>query len=118
MTIPGSPDAGAVADFNNDGHLDVAITSQDVAQVWLFLGNGQGGFGPLTTITLPNAAENVIAADFNRDGNVDLALAGSGAGPLLMIASGNGNGTFQAITTLGTSTGESSVVSDELQSRR
>ncbi len=113
MTIPGSPDAGAVADFNNDGHLDVAITSQDVAQVWLFLGNGQGGFGPLTTITLPNAAENVSAADFNRDGNVDLALAGSGAGPLLMIASGNGNGTFQAITTLGTSTGESSVVSDD-----
>ena len=104
LTVPTSPHAAALADFNNDGHLDVVLVSRDIAQAWLLLGNGLGTFGTATPITLPNAPENVVAADFNRDGNIDIALAGNNAAPLVMILHGNGNGTFLPPTTIGTTT--------------
>ena len=113
MTIPGSPDGGAVADFDNDGHLDIVIVSQDDAQAWLLLGNGLGGFAAPVTIPLANGSETVVTADFNRDGNADLALGSSGSGPVITVRLGNGNGTFQAPTTFGTTTTQSSVLVDD-----
>ena len=76
IPIPGTPDGVAVADFNNDGHLDIVISSERTAEAWVLLGNGLGQFGAPVIVALPTEAQNVVAADFNRDGNVDLALAG------------------------------------------
>ena len=44
LTIPGAPDAGAVADFDNDGDRTSSVLSHDVAEVWVLSGNGLGGF--------------------------------------------------------------------------
>ena len=87
--------------------------SHDVAQAWLLLGNGLGGFAAPVTIPLANGSETVVTADFNRDGNADLALGSSGAGPVITVLLGNGNGTFQAPTTFGTTTTQSSVLVDD-----
>lgn len=56
-----------IADFNNDGRLDV------VAGNTMLLGNGGGSFKgqPVVLVSNPTAG---IAADFNGDGNADLAV--------------------------------------------
>lgn len=90
----------AVADFNGDGKLDLALTdsqapSNDVAIV---LGNGDGTFQspPLlySAGLLPTA---VISLDMNGDGKPDLAVAG-GYGVLsyfsLTTLINRGDGTF------------------------
>ena len=85
----------AVADFDADGILDVAVTGNSGfaygGDVAVMLGRGDGTFArPSGTTYLPGA-DSVAAGDFNRDGKVDLAWAASvGVGVLF----GNGVGTF------------------------
>jgi hypothetical protein len=75
-----------VADFNNDGKLDLVMTagSTDV-----YLGNGNGTFsGPLVSSV---AGSSTQIGDINGDGYLDLAIAGSNTVSFLL---GNGDGTF------------------------
>ena len=114
----GSPIAGfngpnsiAVADFNNDGNLDLAVTNGfdklGSASVTILMGNGNGTFvakPPFPVGTYPQA---VIAADFDGNGKMDLAVV---IAPLTMpttannvkVLLGNGNGTFGALLSLST----------------
>ncbi|MFI5183412.1 MAG: FG-GAP-like repeat-containing protein [Vicinamibacteria bacterium] len=75
-----------VADFNNDGKSDLAI-STDIGTLVL-LGNGDG------TFSFPQAGDGamgqVLASDLDHDGNVDLVTAGSS----VAVAMGHGDGTF------------------------
>lgn len=96
----------ALADFNHDGHLDVAAaiggTSYDGnTGVEILLGTGTGTF--TYEIAYPTggtyqAAESVSVGDFNRDGIPDLAVSdngcGYGDGNDTHIFLGNGDGTF------------------------
>jgi FG-GAP-like repeat/Abnormal spindle-like microcephaly-assoc'd, ASPM-SPD-2-Hydin len=79
----------AIADFNNDGKLDVAVASTPSVgaplAIALLLGNGDGTFQPVTYISTPYAG-NLLAADLNGDGNVDLV-----SGTVFL---GHGDGTF------------------------
>jgi VCBS repeat-containing protein len=92
----------AVADFNNDGKLDVAaaITTFGETVVELLLGNGDGTLQPTIRLTELRNPGNITAADFNRDGIMDLAYTESFAptqntgSNTLKIALGNGDGTF------------------------
>jgi hypothetical protein len=83
-----------LADFNNDGHLDIVATDGQNNELYVFLGTGHGTFhrlAPVTGIALPSY---VSAADFNGDGNLDLAVS-STFNSRLEILLGNGDGTFQ-----------------------
>jgi uncharacterized repeat protein (TIGR01451 family) len=69
----------AVADFDRDAKLDVAVT-QTGRKLLLFKGDGAGGLGnptPLSTgpETPFRGVGGVVAADFNRDGKPDLAVS-------------------------------------------
>src|SRR5262245_39250325 len=74
----------ALADFNNDGRLDVAVGGQAALPDGLTvnIGNGDGTFGapflsPLRFSTGGNDPFGVTAADLNGDGRVDLVAANS-----------------------------------------
>jgi len=83
-----------VADFNNDGKLDLAGTG--AAGISVALGNGDGTFQPALSV----AAGSFIAlapADFNRDGSVDLAAVDTGHSPRrTAVLLNKGNATFRA----------------------
>ncbi len=84
----------AVADFNNDKKLDVAITSGNNSLA-LLLGNGDGTFAAPSYI-YDAGAFTLLVADFNGDGKLDIA-AGVITSTTVQTAMlfGNGDGTFQ-----------------------
>ena len=102
----------AVADLNNDGKLDVVLTSH-MGTAAAFLGNGDGTFQPPIPTFSGNATEFLALADFNRDGNTDVAFAdfSSTAGPGVLAAAGLGTGHFSTsnTVTLNTSGGTQAV---------
>lgn len=102
-----SPQALVSADFNHDGHLDLATANPGFHSVSVLLGDGGGGFGAaiVSAGTTNDAFEraSVTVADFNNDGHLDLATAmygyyEYGTFGRLDVRLGNGDGTFQSPT--------------------
>ena len=96
----------AVADFNGDGNLDIAIVNNcgdtscsSGGSVSIYLGNGSGTFTLLNTMntTAGNYPSSIVAGDFNNDGILDLAvgLDAELASPINVLL-GNGDGSFQS----------------------
>jgi hypothetical protein len=89
---PGSPYtvglyavALVAADFNQDGHTDLAVDNYGwnnyplTQTLQILLGDGTGGFPQsLPTTQLGNSPNALIAADFNGDGTTDLAVPNVG----------------------------------------
>jgi hypothetical protein len=85
-------------DFNQDGKVDLAATSDFDNTVTILLGNGDGTFVQAngSPITVGNFPETVRTGDFNNDGVLDLVVA-NGKDDTVSILLGNGNGTFTAV---------------------
>jgi hypothetical protein len=71
------PFTNGVADYNNDGKLDVMTMYSGTNLVTLMPGNGDGSFGTAKTYGFGATDYNVsfAVADFNQDGNLDVATA-------------------------------------------
>jgi hypothetical protein len=94
---PSSWGSLTAADFNRDGHLDLAVGEDKIQGVQILLGNGDGTFRSQTALAInSNGARNLAAADFNHDGIPDLAISPTGPNPL--IAFGQGDGRFTVPT--------------------
>ncbi len=97
-----------VADFNNDGKLDIAIA--DSGEVVIYFGNGDGTFAPTTTSFVEGPGYGIAIADFNLDGNADFAsFTYYGA---LQVFLGNGDGTFRSAFTTSQNFTPSMAVAD------
>jgi hypothetical protein len=83
----------ALADFNADGMLDVAVN--DYGNVGVWLGNGDGTLQPPIVSDVPGPGY-VTVADFDGDGKPDLVtLTDEYVSANLSILLGDGDGTFQ-----------------------
>jgi len=92
---PGYGGRLSLGDFNGEGNLDVATTTNSgVAAV--LLGNGDGTLGAPTDYALfPEAS--LAVGDVNGDGKLYLvATGGAGDTAAVSVLLGNGDGTFQA----------------------
>ncbi len=101
--VGSSSASAAVADFNHDGKLDLAVSNAITSSVSILLGNGAGGFGTATDIAVGTSPVFVAAADFNNDTNIDLAVADFDGGEVWVLL-GNGLGGFGTPTAYPTGT--------------
>ena len=84
----------SVADFNNDGNLDLLVTAQGTGVLSLLLGDGTGAFTSYPfNAYFDSSANSTATADFNNDGNADVVVFG---GEGIAILLGDGYGGFSA----------------------
>ena len=91
------PTASALADFDNDGDLDIAVscfTSMTFDRVAVILNNGDGTFANPTYWGVGSSPTAIVAADINLDGKADILTANRDSDDF-SLRLGNGDGTFQ-----------------------
>ncbi len=106
----------AVADFNGDGKLDLAVVGDYVSSggVTIALGNGDGTFQAVTpNFAVAGGFSAVATGDFNGDGVPDVVAANDFAPGGATIFLGNGDGTLTTLpATLPETFGGSILVGD------
>jgi predicted outer membrane repeat protein len=110
-----NPVAVNVADFNHDGMLDLAVANGGSDNVSILLGNGNGTFRPRVNYAAGPGPTALAVADFNHDGNLDLAVTDAGgAGNLVSVLLGNGNGGFHSPRTFTVGSHPDAIVAADL----
>ncbi|MGH9885688.1 MAG: FG-GAP-like repeat-containing protein, partial [bacterium] len=86
--------AKVAADFDNDGHLDVAVAvllPSLYPGVAIYFGDGQGTFAARDAAIQWPGLDELFAVDFNGDGSLDV-VAANGKG--IAVAPGSSNGAL------------------------
>ena len=89
-------------DFNGDGRADLLARERATGYLWLYPGNGSGGFAPPVQVGTVYNGLTVIAAvgDLNGDRTAD--LVGRDSAGNLWLYPGTGSGGLGARSLLGT----------------
>ncbi len=85
----------AVADFNDDARLDLAVAMNNTTNVLICQGNGDGTFSIVNAPGVGGSPIWVAAGDFNGDGKPDLMVANNGDSTVSVLL-GNGDETFSS----------------------
>ncbi len=94
FSVGSFPTSVALADLNEDGHLDVVTANNGIASVsaTVLFGDGAGGFGDRADFSMPGEPFMVAAQDVNLDGHRDLLVSCEGG--VLSLLLGVGDGSF------------------------
>ncbi len=111
MTYPtgsdSTPYAVAVAYFDNDQRMDIAVANFGTHTIGVFLGIGNGTFRPQITVSTGSSRPRWIGVgDFNNDAQLDIAVVNYGTNDIGVFLQ-DANGSFATQTTF--STGYDSV---------
>jgi hypothetical protein len=92
LTVPdtGSNRGVALADFDNNGALDLVIVNNGGQPDTVYANDGAGNFSLAATLA-PSNGRDVAVGDFNNDGNLDIAVAAGSPNPVYF---GDGTGGF------------------------
>ncbi len=93
-----APYSVAVADFDGDGQLDIAVVNDGDDDVGLLVNQGGGSFAPQATFAVGSYPRQVAAGDFNGDGRPDLVVTNSAADTISVLFN-QGDGGFAAQVT-------------------
>lgn len=99
------PHAVALADFDGDQDIDIAVTIHNPARLSLLRNQGDGTFGMPQYTTLPTntAPAGLVAGDFNADGEIDLMVVFSGTNVVRYLRNlGDGDFVIGDYATVGT----------------
>jgi hypothetical protein len=91
-----------LADLNHDGKLDLVFSGSGEGKVTIFLGKGDGTFGPGVDYPASRLGAGLAIADVNGDGRPDIVTAGLDPGTANVLL-GNGDGTFTSLVNPATS---------------
>ncbi len=107
LAVMGHSGGAVMEDFDDDGLLDIAVTSSGpMDQMHLFHNNGDGTFSDWTQragLTGETGGLNMVATDYDNDGHIDLlVLRGGwwgrfGEYPMSLLHN-RGDGTFEDVT--------------------
>jgi hypothetical protein len=93
-TLPNFTQAVLSADFNRDGHPDLAVADGSTNTVAILLGTGTGSFSPLVRFPVGLTPIAITAGDIDGDGFLDLATANVFSNNVTILF-GTGTGSFQ-----------------------
>lgn len=97
--VGAEPGVIAAADFDRDGHLDLAVAAASEPLVSLHLGDGAFGFTHAGDFALDAPASDLEARDVNGDGFLDL-LAPMPMADAVAVLAGDGAGSFAALASV------------------
>ncbi len=79
------PRGTAIADFNGDHKLDIAVANNFSDDVFVFPGSGFGTFGSFTGYVVGDGPSWLTTADFNGDGQPDLAVVNGNSNTVTLL---------------------------------
>ena len=107
LDAPGQISDFVLADMNGDGNLDiVAVTlleNSTASFVSVFLGLGDGKFGPPINTAIPLSEEirtGLAVGDLNHDGKLDVVTSFISTTGYIEVLLGAGDGSFQTSTSI------------------
>ena len=82
-----------VADFDDDGFMDVATGNATSSTASIALGSGDGHFASVQNVDVGTYPHGIAALDADGDADLDLVVASEGS-QVLTLLSNDGNGVF------------------------
>ena len=108
------PHVLAVADFDNDGCLDIAAANNGNANIGVFFGLGDGTFIDQKVILLQENIHPIWvgSGDFNNDKNIDIVISNNVPPTPVIVLLSNGDKSFRIMMTEGIDAAEMGAVGD------